>query len=359
MSRVVPNSCPAKSVLREFNEGRIPSDSEIDRITEHLGECETCIETLEDMSPGAIEQGLRAAQSDFTGIDDTQMLASLEVQSHVDSAYQQVRDNPLDPWVDPSEFGETKFQLVAVIGEGEFSSVYGAIGADKKTLLGIKIPHSKKLTSRRHNEQFFSDCRAAQSLDHPGIQPVLEFGKWDESRIFLSKPLIQHSTLTAFARSGVTLQRSEVAQIFRRIVVPIQFAHSQSVLHRHLSPNNIHVIMPGENKTDSDEFKIIVSDFGFVLDSRYHFDLIEPLESKDPFTSPESATLNAQYVDERSDVFSLGKILKLLLRVAEPSAGEAQANQSSLDQVVAKSTSLRRRDRFQTVDEMLKFFDQI
>lgn len=357
----MPNSCPSENVLREFNEGRIPSLAEIDRITEHLGECSKCIDTLETMSPGAIEQGFHAAHSNFTGIAETQDLTQLDIQGHVESAYQQILDNPLDPSVDPNELGETKFQLIGTIGEGEFSSVYAALGPDNETLLGIKIPHAKKLTSPRHHEQFFCDCRTAQMLDHVGIQPVLEFGKWDENRIFLTKPLIQHATLTAFARSNATLGLTDVIQIFRQIVEPIQYAHSNNILHRHLNPNNIHVITPIENEDSNTPagFKITVSDFGFALDSRYHFDLIEPLESKDPFTSPESATHNAQYVDERSDIFSLGKILKLLLRIAEPSADDSSQHKHILNQVVIKSTVHRRRDRFQTIAAMLDSFDQI
>ena len=352
--------CPTESLLRRFNEGRIEDHSEIDRITEHLADCNACIDKLESMTPGPIVQGLRDSASDYGDDEETQMADETVdvnvVRSNVDAVLSRV-EKFSDSLIDPTHLGEGHYQMIAAIGQGEFSCVFGALRRDDEALVGIKIPHANKLTSYRHNEQFFEDCKKNQKLDHPNIQKVLEFGPWDEQRIFLSKPLIQEPTLTTAAKSGVAMTADQVRDLFASLLETIQYAHSRNVLHRHLNPNNIHVFGFDSNKktyTPDSEQKAAISDFGFVFDSRYHFDLIEPVKSRDPFMSPESATLNAEYVDVRSDIYALGKILKLLVRIST-----TEEPNPLLDQIIKKATSGRRRDRYQTVNELISAFELI
>ncbi len=352
--------CPTESLLRRFNEGRIADHSEIDRITDHLADCNTCIDKLEAMTAGPIVQGLRDSLSDYGDDDETQMAEETidvnAVRSNVDAVLSQV-EHFADPQIDPAHLGEGHYQMIAAIGQGEFSCVFGALRRDDNTLVGIKIPHANKLTSFRHNEQFFEDCKKNQKLDHPNIQKVLEFGPWDEKRIFLSKPLIQEPTLTTVAKSGVALTTDQVKNLFASLIETIQYAHSRDVLHRHLNPNNIHVFGFDSTKkiyTPDNDQVAAISDFGFVFDSRYHFDLIEPVKTRNPFMSPESATLNAEYVDVRSDIYALGKILKLLVRVSD-----IKQSNPLIEQIIKKATSGRRRDRYQTVNELMSAFELV
>jgi len=64
--------------------------------------------------------------------------------------------------------------------------------------------------------------------------------------------------------------------------------------------------------------------------------------------------LNANYVDVRSDIYSLGKILKLLARITDnPSPNPL------IDQIIQKATCGRRRDRYQTVNELMSAFELV
>ncbi len=353
-------TCPNEKVLRQFNEGRIQDDTEIDRITVHLADCNECIDRLDSMIAGPIVQGLRDSLTDYGDDDETQASAPVmdvdSIKCNVDEVLSQV-ESYSDPLIDQAQLGESRYQMIAAIGQGDFSCVYGALRRDDDLLVGIKIPHAKKLTSYRHNEQFFKDCKIAQKLDHSNIQKILEFGPWDERRIFLSKPLVQESTLTIIAKSGARFSFDQIRMLFAEIVQTINYAHSCNVLHRHLNPNNIHVHgfdLSQMKYTPDDGQKIMISDFGFVFDSRYHFDLIEPIKSKNPFLSPESATLNADYVDVRADVYALGKILKLLIRIAD-----IETPNTLINQIIKKATSGRRRDRYQTVNELISAFELV
>jgi serine/threonine protein kinase len=352
-------TCPSEELLRQFNEGRIDASNDVDSIAEHLGSCESCIDKLDAMEPGRIAEGLRTSVASQLMNEETLLVPEDQnydsIQGTIDDVLSTARTNPKSQELDPTPFGENRYQVIGAIGEGEFSCIYGALGPEiagtdgSHDLLAIKIPHASKLTTDRHTQQFFLDCKKAKSLNHPNIQQVLDYGRWDDKKLFLSKPLIQHPTLTTLARNRNEFKYESMLSIINQIANAVFYAHSNRVVHRHLSPNNIHLIKQSAAKGSTTEFQAIVSDFGFTLDSRYHFDLIEPLQRKDPFISPESDTQNADFVDDRTDVYSIGKILKLLM-ILTPDLQEEE----NLKKIIQKSTSPRRRERYQSVGE-LKF----
>lgn len=363
-------TCPTETVLRQFNDGRINDLLVIDQIVEHLGLCEACIDKLESMGPCPIVAGLRHSASNELMANDTdiqeQDLDLESIRESLDDLKSRFRSSVSDQLVDPARFGENRYELIASVGEGEFGCVYGALAeprfssVDSAELVAIKIPHAHKLTSHRHFQQFFHDAQKATDLQHSGIQSVLDFGYWDEKRLFLAKSMIQHPTLTKIARKNSTrLNHDSMWSIFQQLVDAIHYAHQQKVIHRHLNPDNIHLIIsePSETSKKSPsprEIHVVVSDFGFVLDSRYHFDLVETSNAKTPFVSPESATLKADYIDQRTDIYALGKILKLLCRLTNDPRDEER-----IQKIIDKSTFVRRRDRYQSVSELQSALDLI
>ena len=312
------------------------------------------------MEPGPIEEGLRESATSL-GLNEGTLLVSEDqnfdsIQGTIDDVLSTIQNTLRSERLDPTQFGENRYQVIAAIGEGNFSCVYGALGpttedADETPdLLAIKIPHESKLTTDRHTQQFFLDCKKAKQLNHPNIQPVLDYGRWDDKKLFLTKPLLQHPTLTTLSRNHCKFSYETALSIIKQVVDAVFYAHSIQVVHRHLSPNNIHLIKQTDTENLSEntgDYQAIVSDFGFTLDSRYHFDLIEPLQQKNPFVSPESKTQNVALIDERADVYSLGKILKLLMRLTTDLQEE-----ENLKKIVQKSTTTRRRERYQSVGEL-------
>jgi serine/threonine protein kinase len=359
---LVIHTCPSDTVLRQFNEGRIDDLAVIDQITDHLGLCDACIDKLESMAPGPIAEGLRQSASKQLIASDTNSLEEdLDLESirgSVDHVISKSDSLFSDQPANSAEFAENRYQVIGSIGKDDFGCVFGASAEDSESspvsaeLFAIKIPHAHKLTSYGHSQQFFEDCEKAKGLEHPGIRSVLEFGHWDDKQLFYSMPLLQHPTMTKFVKGSTNLHHSSMLSMFKQLVDAVNYAHQQNVVHRHLDPGNIHVILPDLNQFSYEEnsgrgLRVVVSDFGFVLDSRYHFDLIEPINSNNPFVSPESATLNAEFIDERADIYSLGKILKLLSRIIVDPHDEDRINR-----IIDKSTFVRRRDRYQTVREL-------
>ena len=337
--------CPNLDLLRAFNEGRINDIYEIDRISDHLGSCKSCIRELDQMEPSSLALGLRNAEKHETVGDEDDM----ESPEGFSAAMTKISSQFM---LDLSEqkqkaLGEDRYQILGVIGEGNFGDSFLA-RLDSRDLFAIKIPFAKKLTTRLHNDQFLKDCRAAQSLEHPNISVPVDFGDWDSKRVFYATayiglcPSLKRSAKDAISDDTAKFHIDETIRLFDQLLDVLSHAHSKQVLHRHLSPENIWIA--------KDRSSITVTDFGFVLDSRYHFELLEPLEIRTPFLAPESINNDANYIDVRSDIYSVGRILKLLMRVTLSTDDEFQ---KSIKKIIVRSTQPRRSDRYQTIDRMM------
>ncbi|MCP4777335.1 MAG: hypothetical protein GY880_24205, partial [Planctomycetaceae bacterium] len=91
-------TCPSEELLRQFNEGRLDASNEVDRITEHLGSCESCIDKLDAMEPGPIAEGLRKSAASMLLNEETLLVAEDQdfdsIQGTIDDVLSTVRNNP-------------------------------------------------------------------------------------------------------------------------------------------------------------------------------------------------------------------------------------------------------------------------
>lgn len=354
----VTTSCPSNAVLREFNDGRIPDESKVDQISEHLGHCDKCIATLESLEPDPLALGLRKS---LNGDSDTRQ--SNDINDSEDSARDDLSGSiqafmkdatpSTASWRSskPQTYAEQHCNILAFIGEGSFGKTFLGM-SDSEELVAVKISNPKKLLSDIHRQQFLDDCETATALQHPHIHSLIDFGFWDEERMYYSTRYVESPSLTEIARKRGNLNFEQALSIFVQVIDAIEYAHSRKVLHRHLNPDNILL----EKWEWGHQPTVLVTDFGFTYDSRYQFELLEPRPATSPFDSPESTTNDASFIDLRSDIYSLGKILKLLMRVAPPPDGPLC---EMLAKIVDFSTSPRRRRRYATVKELTAALKQL
>ena len=162
------------------------------------------------------------------------------------------------------------------------------------------------------------EARILAQLEHPGIVPVHDAGMLDDGRVFYVMKLVRGDRLEQVAaRTSLT----EVLRLFLKVCETVGFAHARGVVHRDLKPSNIMVGAFGE---------VLVLDWGIARIIREREPATTPSNSDvgtdgqadtapgtvlgtPGFMAPEQAQGRTQQVDARSDVFSLGAILKSLL----------------------------------------------
>ncbi|AEE50890.1 serine/threonine-protein kinase [Haliscomenobacter hydrossis] len=149
------------------------------------------------------------------------------------------------------------------------------------------------------------------------------------------------------------LSNEDRFSIIEQIISAIKFAHSKSVLHRDLSPNNILVFQNSQDNRPS----IKVSDFGLGKNE----------ESLSFYThSSASGYGQALYVSPeqreklkdstiKSDIYSLGKVIYFIWTGKDP----IDLKNCGFSSLISKAINEDPKDRFQNIEELEKSYLRI
>jgi len=157
-------------------------------------------------------------------------------------------------------------------------------------------------------------------LEHPGIVPVHEVGTLADGRVFYAMKFVEGQRLDQYLESVASLP--DRLRLFFRICDAVAFAHMRGVLHRDLTPANVMVGPFGE---------VLVMDWGLAKtleaasDSDFATGVSPGTGSGAPvvtghgrvmgtpgYMSPEQERGETETLDARSDIFSLGVLLRFV-----------------------------------------------
>ncbi|MEG0830409.1 MAG: Stk1 family PASTA domain-containing Ser/Thr kinase [Anaerovoracaceae bacterium] len=256
-----------------------------------------------------------------------------------------------------------RYELLEKIGEGGMSVVYKAKCRLLNRFVAIKILKPEFVDDHKFIESFRRESQAAASLSHPNIVNIYDVGK--EGNIhYIVMELIEGKTLSEVIKEDGALPYEETIEITQQIAAALSFAHKNYIIHRDVKPHNILITNTGVAKiTDFGIAKAmnsatIVENTGGVMGSVHYF-------------SPEQA--RGGYVDEKSDIYSLGIVMYEMLTGRVPYDGENPVNIAlmhingemvapsklisgippGLEQVVLKATDKLPANRYASADELI------
>ena len=206
-----------------------------------------------------------------------------------------------------------RYRIVGEHGRGGLGRVSRVHDRDLGRDIAIK-----ELISRGHlgELRFLREALITARLEHPGIVPVYEAGRWPDGTPFYAMKLVAGRSLRALIAERTTVE-DRLALLHHVIAVAdaIAYAHGRAIIHRDLKPANIIVGDFGET---------IVIDWGLAKDLSVGE---ESLVGGGPFrrqadeglTSTGSVLGTPAYmapeqqrgeaVDQRADVFAIGAML--------------------------------------------------
>jgi len=233
------------------------------------------------------------------------------------------------------DLSRSKYRLAGVAGTGGMGTVYVVEDTELKRRVALKVidvPDAGIEARLRREAQVLA------RLEHPGIVPVHDVGSLPDGRTFYTMKWVQGDRLDrALARP---LPLSERLRLFLRISEAVAFAHAQGVLHRDLKPENVMVGAFGE---------MLVLDWGLakVLGEGELTPVRDTGESAvlgtAGFMSPEQQAGRSAGVDRRTDVYSLGALLRWMAADHAPAA---------LRGIIAKATAGRQDERYPDVPSL-------
>ncbi len=196
-----------------------------------------------------------------------------------------------------------RYTIEEEIGRGGMGIVYAAYDHDLDRRVALK-------TGKKAQEE----ARMVAQLEHPGIVPIHDSGQLPDGRPFYVMKLVEGRCLDARAAA-----LSDRLRVFQKICDTVAFAHSRGVIHLDLKPANVMVGAFGA---------VFVMDWGVArrVDCPQSAGTVAGTPE---YMAPEQAGGRS---NERSDIYSLGVILRFLLpQKASPALFAVAAKASAHD----------------------------
>ena len=286
-----------------------------------------------------------------------------------DKALERLRDGAETP-----DLAGTRYRLLERVARGGMAVVYAAEDEKLERRVALKVLDVPGAEGDLAN-RLMREARVLARLEHPGIVPVHDVGVLADGRVFYTMKFVEGRRLDKYIESVASTP--DRLRIFLRICDAVAFAHACGVLHRDLKPANIMVGSFGE---------VLVMDWGLakVLHGQARaeprnidpdttiFDKPRlPADSSDStqpvvtghgtvmgtpgYMSPEQARGDVEHLDARSDIFSLGALLRFLLTGNShgPTGMREPRLRKSLAAICLKATAHSPADRYTTVQELV------
>ena len=208
-------------------------------------------------------------------------------------------------WID-------RYKLLSVLGEGGMGIVYLAEQDEAiKRQVALKVI-KPGMDSNRVITRFEAERQALAMLDHPNIAHVYDAGTTEAGRLYFVMEYVNGSPITEYCdRHKLTID--DRLRLFLQVCHAVHHAHQKGIIHRDIKPSNILV----SNQDDQVVPKII--DFGIAkavnqpLTERTLITEQDRLFGTPEYMSPEQADMTREDIDTRSDIYSLGVLLYVLL----------------------------------------------
>ncbi|MEO8138920.1 MAG: serine/threonine-protein kinase [Gemmatimonadota bacterium] len=224
--------------------------------------------------------------------------------------------------LDSPEIPGDRYLPLEAIAQGGMGTIYRTHDRTLDREVALKVLRAE-LSGDILAERLRREARILARLEHPGIVPVHDAGMLADGRVFYVMKLVRGQRLDEFASHAT---RNDVLRAFLRVCEAVGFAHAEGVVHRDLKPANVMVGAFGE---------VLVLDWGIarlVREGRERAggESAVPRETVADDTSsgtvlgtfgfmaPEQAAGAVDRVDGRSDVYSLGAVLRQLIGPAPP-----------------------------------------
>ena len=258
-----------------------------------------------------------------------------------------------------------RYQLVGEVARGGMGAILEGRDIDLGRDLAIKVILEEHRDVPEIVRRFVEEAQIGGQLQHPGIVPVYELGRFPDGRLYIAMKLVRGRTLAALleSRRSPSDDRPRFISIFEQVCQTMAYAHSRGVVHRDLKPSNVMVGSFGE---------VQVMDWGLakVLDQGGVADELRARRGRDDATAirtirarsladeshagsvlgtpaymaPEQARGEIDTVDERADVFGLGSILCEILSGQPPYVGKTGADVHRMAQRADLEDALNRLD---------------
>jgi serine/threonine protein kinase len=130
------------------------------------------------------------------------------------------------------------FRLDEFLGEGAMARVFRSTRTDTGQVVALKLLRRKLAADPVYLRRFVHEARAAGSVRHPNLVPILEAGEMD-GRPYLAAQFVGGRSLGRLLEEQGPLPLSDVVRIAAEAGAGLDALHGAGLIHRDIKPANI------------------------------------------------------------------------------------------------------------------------
>jgi serine/threonine protein kinase/predicted ATPase len=201
----------------------------------------------------------------------------------------------------PAVYG--RYQVRHALGTGGYGAVYLGHDTQLDRPVAIKVLRGGSSVPQHMADEFLQEARRLAQLSHPGIVAVHDVGL-DHGQIYIVSDFLDGPHLGRWLENNHPAW-PEAAGIATAVADALAHAHARRIIHRDIKPANIIITR--------DRGPVLV-DFGIGLDEASAGGVeLGAVYGTPAYMAPEQVSGRAHRIDGRTDIYSLGVVLYLLL----------------------------------------------
>ena len=249
-------------------------------------------------------EGLEAGADDYL----TKPVETSVIKSRLVAARRIIEAIPPADWTKPRIDG---YDVEKMIGRGAYATVWDAVHEPTGRRRALKMIRVDLATEQVFG-RFAREIKVMRRLTHPNITTVFD-AQINHKVAYIAMERIDGQELDRFVRRTEP-GPLELIRIIASVCDGLDHAHQHGVIHRDLKPSNI-MVTTGQQPKILD-FGLCKSMFDAVDDAAESVDGL-PIGSP-LFMAPEQVRGNHSEIDHRSDIYSLGVTLYMILLRRHP-----------------------------------------
>ena len=324
----------------------------------------------ENIAADAIKAGADDYLIKYDVVTDTLFEMTQEILSARTSVHHSITDNHSAAGgktggnKNPDNWDIPGYRCLSEIANAASVTLLAERLGDRK-LIVLKIhPLQESKTQSVQLKRFVRELNTLSELDHPNVIKVLDHGV-TENYLFYAMEYFPLGDLGKYIKKN-SIPMNQAVTFTKQIALGLQALHQKDIIHRDVKPSNI--LFKNDNT-------LIVADLGIAKD----LSCSEALTVKGEilgtpnYMSPEQ--FNSDFLDARTDIYSLGVMFYELLTGKLPFTGNTimavvyqhiyeepqklpdsvSAYQAIIDKVLAKKPA----DRYQHISQFIAAIDNI